>query len=65
MTQLIKEKNLLRKVDIIKDKEYILSELKKSESEKGYSFEESYKYNLEKLNELAQKYEKVWNWNKK
>ena len=44
MTQSTKEKNFLRKVDIIKDKDYILSELKKSESEKGYSFEESYKY---------------------
>ena len=44
MIQLIKEKNLLKKVDIIEDREYILSELKKSESEKSYSFEDSYKY---------------------
>ena len=52
MTQLIKEKNLLRKVDIIKDREYILSELKKRESEKGYSFEESYKYWIDYINNL-------------
>jgi len=44
--------NILREVDIIKDREYILSELKKSESEKSYSFEESYKYGMDYINNL-------------
>jgi hypothetical protein len=38
------KKTILREVDIIKDRDYILSELKKSESEKSYTFEESYEY---------------------
>jgi hypothetical protein len=40
----INNSNILKKVDIIKDRDYIISELKKSEKEKSYSFEESYKY---------------------
>ena len=44
MTAIKDKKSLLKKVDIIKDRDYIISELKKSETEKGYSFEESYKY---------------------
>jgi len=53
MTAKSTKSNLLREVDIIKDREYILSELKKSESEKSYSFEESYNLNLERLNNLV------------
>lgn len=52
MIEVDRKSNLLMEVDIIKDREYIISELKKSESEKIYSFEESYKYNLERLNNL-------------
>ncbi len=48
-----KKNNLLREVDIIKDRDYILSELKKSENEKSYSFEDSYNFNLERLNNLV------------
>ncbi len=47
-----KKENLLREVDVIKDRKYILSELKKSESEKSYSFEESYEYWLKYINNL-------------
>ncbi len=53
MSTVSKDSNLLREVDIIKDREYILSELKKSENEKTYSFEDSYNINLAKLNNLA------------
>ena len=53
MTKIDKKSDILREVDIIKDREYILSELKKSESEKSYSFEESYRSNLERLNNLV------------
>lgn len=48
-----KKENLLREVDVIKDREYILSELEKSESEKSYSFEESYKLNIKRLSDLS------------
>ena len=44
MVTIDKKSNLLREVDIVKDREYILSELEKSKSEKSYSFEDSYKY---------------------
>ena len=59
MKTIDEKKNLLREVDIIKDREYILSELKKSESEKSYSFEESYEYNLARLNKMYEKYENI------
>jgi hypothetical protein len=52
MTIITKKNNLLKNVDIIKDREYILSELKKSETEKSYSFEESYKYGIDYINNL-------------
>jgi hypothetical protein len=51
-----KKNDLLREVDVIRDREYILSELKKSESEKSYSFEESYKLNIKRLSDLSKKY---------
>jgi len=41
---LVKEKKILSDIDIVKDKDYIISELKKSEVEKSYSFEDSYNY---------------------
>lgn len=44
--------NVLRKVDIIKDREYILSVLKKSETEESYTFEESYKYGMDYISKL-------------
>lgn len=59
MNKITDKSNLLRDVDIIKDREYILSELKKSESEKSYSFEESYNGNLERLNNLSKQYENI------
>ncbi len=49
----------LKCVDIIKDRKFILKELEKSETEKGYTLEESYAYNMKKLNELYKKYERV------
>ncbi len=55
----VKGKAILKKLDIVKDREYILSELKKSESEKSYGFKESYNNNLERLNNLAKKYENL------
>ncbi|MDP2090538.1 MAG: hypothetical protein Q8K30_02970 [Candidatus Gracilibacteria bacterium] len=59
MTKIEEKRNLLKEVDIINDREYILSELKKSESEKSYSFEESYEYNLARLNKMFEKYENI------
>jgi len=59
MQAVIEKKELLREVDIIKDRDYILEELEKSKSEKGYSFEESYNMNLEKLNNLRKNYEVI------
>lgn len=50
--KILSKNNILKNIDIIKDKEYILSELKKSESEKSYSFEESYEYWLLYINNL-------------
>ncbi len=44
MAQIQVEEWVLKCVDIIKDREYILQELKKSETEKGYTLEESYAY---------------------
>ncbi len=44
MKTISKDENILREVDIIRDREYILNELRESESEKSYSFEDSYKY---------------------
>ncbi len=38
------KKWVLKCVDIIKDREFILRELEKSETEKGYTLEESYAY---------------------
>ena len=52
MKIITEKKDILREVDIINDREYILSELKKSESEKSYSFEESYKYGMDYINNL-------------
>jgi len=59
MTTIIQKSNLLRDVDIINDREYILSELKKSETEKSYSFEDSYNNNLDRLNNLSKQYENI------
>ena len=42
----------LREVDIIKDRDYILSELKKSESEKTTPIEEAYLEWIEHINNL-------------
>ncbi len=49
----------LKEVDVIKDREYILSELKKSEFEKSYSLEESYKKNLARLYNLTKNHENI------
>lgn len=49
-------KNILKEIDIIKDRDYVLSELKKSELEKSYWFEESYKLNMTRLSNLSKKY---------
>jgi len=57
MVVLEEKKNLLREVDLIKDKEYILEELRKSETEKGYSFEESYEYWMNYINNLVKQYD--------
>ena len=59
MWAILEKKWILREVDIIKDRDYILEELKKSEFEKSYSFEESYNMNLDKLNKLRKNYETI------
>ncbi|MBS9775102.1 hypothetical protein KGV52_00145 [Candidatus Gracilibacteria bacterium] len=46
-------------VDLLKDQNFILKELKKSESESSISLEESYKKNMEYLDKLYKKYETV------
>ena len=51
------DEKILKEVDLIKDREYILEELKKSEIEKEYSFEESYEYWMNFINNLAKKYD--------
>lgn len=57
MKTITDNRGVLREIDIINDREYILSELKKSESEKSYSFEESYNYWLNYINNLWKKYD--------
>ena len=59
MWVVLSKNNVLKKVDIIKDREYILQKLKESEDELWYSFEESYKINLQKLKNLASTYENL------
>lgn len=50
----------LAPVDLIKDREYILSELKKSEQRWWtMTIEESYRLNMEKIDKMKKKYETV------
>lgn len=52
MKTILDKNHTLREVDIIDDRDYILEALKKSETEKSYSFEESYKYWMDFINNL-------------
>jgi len=49
---LVKEKEALKEINIIRDKNYIIQELKDSESEKSYSFENSYKFWIDYISKL-------------
>lgn len=50
---------LLKEVDLIRDREYILQKLEESENQKSYTLEESYEINIKRLNELFKSYENL------
>lgn len=50
---------LLKKVDLIRDREYILQKLEESENQKSYTLEESYRIVMEHLDELEKEYARV------
>lgn len=50
---------LLKEVDLIRDREYILQKLEESENQKSYTLEESYRLVMEHLDELEKEYARV------